>query len=137
MCGALRYIQRHADQHNPKRTFIINIDGVGAIGEITLITRYGIPPVVTSERLGQSIRECGAQIGIEASDVYFPVGVGYDGIPIASRGFETVTLSAGGFDGAALKIHSKNDKIGLIDLDSLQCVGDLIVHFVTQCVIHP
>ena len=137
MCGALRYIQQHADQHNPKRTFVVNIDGVGAIGEIVLITRYGIPPVVTSRRLGRAIRECGAEIGIDASEIYFPVGVGYDGIPIASRGFETVTLSAGGFGGASLKIHSKNDGMELIDPGSLQRVGDLIVHFVMQCVMRP
>ena len=137
MCGALRYIQQHADRHSPKRTFVINIDGVGAVGDIVLITRYGIPPVVTSRRLGEAIRECGAQIGIDAKDVYFPVGVGYDGIPIASRGFETVTLSAGGFDKAALKIHSKNDGLELIDLASLQRVGDLIVRFVMQSAVRP
>ena len=72
---------------------------------LPLITRYGVPTVVTSRQLGEAIRECGAQIGIDAEDVYFPVGVGYDGIPIASRGFDTVTLSAGGFGWAALKIH--------------------------------
>lgn len=137
MCGALRYIQQHADRHSPKRTFVINIDGVGAVGDIALITRYGVPTVVTSRQLGEAIRECGAQIGIDAEDVYFPVGVGYDGIPIASRGFDTVTLSAGGFGWAALKIHSKNDGLELIDLDSLQRVGDLIVHFVMQSAVRP
>ena len=130
MCGALRWIQRHAHEYHPDRTYVINLDGVGATGKITLITRYGLPPLVTSKRLGRRIRECGAEIGIDVSEIYSPAGVGYDGIPIASRGFETVTLSAGGFGGATMKIHSKRDGIDLIDQDSLQRVGDLIVHFV-------
>ena len=126
----MRWIQRHAHEYHPDRTYVINLDGVGATGKITLITRYGIPPLVTSKRLGRRIRECGAEIGIDVSEIYSPAGVGYDGIPIASRGFETVTLSAGGFGGATMKIHSKRDGIDLIDQDSLQQVGDLIVHFV-------
>ena len=130
MCGALRYIQGHAEGYDPDRTWVINLDGVGAKGQLTLITRYGIPPVVTGQTLGQAIIARGREICTEVSAIYSPAGVGYDQLPIASRGFETVTLSAGGFSRAALKIHSKGDRIDLINRDTLHQVGNLIVYFV-------
>jgi hypothetical protein len=132
MAGALRYIQRHAKAYHPDWTYVINLDGVGGAGKLTLITRYGIPPVVTSKRLGPAIIARAREIGVDVSEIYSPAGIGYDQLPIASRGFETVTLSAGGFGGAALNIHSKRDRIDLINTGSLQQVGDVILHFARQ-----
>ena len=129
MCGALRYIQQHGTDYNPERTYVVNLDGVGAAGRLTLLTSYGIPPVVTSKTLAPTMVACGKKIGIEVSKVYSPAGVGCDQLPIASRGFETVTLSSGGFGKAALQIHSKRDGINLIHLEMLQQVGDLLVCF--------
>lgn len=130
MCGALRYIQQHATDYNPDRTYVVNLDGVGAVGKLTLITSYGIPPIVTSKKLNAAIVACGKEIGVEVSEVYSPAGIGSDQLPIASRGFETVTLSSGGFGKAAFKIHSKRDGIDLIHQDALQRVGDVLVRFV-------
>lgn len=130
MCGALRYIQQHATDYNRDRTYVVNLDGIGAVGKLTLITSYGIPPVVTGKKLGSAIVAYGKEIGVEVSEVYSPAGIGSDQLPIASRGFETVTLSSGGFGKAALKIHSKRDRIDLIHQDALQRVGDVLVRFV-------
>jgi hypothetical protein len=55
-----------------------------------------------------------------------------DSIPIASRGFETVTLTASGVGGVALKIHSKQDRSELLNVESQQQVGELIVD-VVEC----
>ena len=130
MCGALRYIQQHATNYNPDRTYVVNIDGVGTVGKLTLLTSYGIPPMLTSKKLRSEIAACGKEIGVEVSEVYSPAGVGCDHLPIASRGFETVTLSSGGFGKVVLKIHSKRDGIDLIHQDALQQVGDMLVRFV-------
>ncbi len=130
MCGALRYIQQHATDYDSNRTYVVNLDGIGAAGKLTLLTSYGIPPVVTGKKLGSAIVACGEEIGVEVSRVYSPAGVGYDHLPIASRGFETVTLSSGGFGKAALKVHSKQDRIDLIHQDVLQQVGNMLGRFV-------
>lgn len=130
MCGALRYIQQHTTDYNPERTYVINLDGVGAVGRLTLLTSYGIPPVVTSKGLASAIVACGKEIGVAVSKFYSPAGVGCDQLPIASRGFETVTLSSGGFGKAAFQIHSKRDEIDLIHLDTLKQVGEMLGRFV-------
>lgn len=126
MCGALRYIQKHADEHDRNRTYVINLDGLGVGNGVNLVTRYGIPPVHTTRKLAKTFWASGASLGVQVSERYLPIGVGLDSIPIASRGFETVTLTAGNVGSVALKIHSKRDNADLLNVESLQQVGELI-----------
>ena len=58
--------------------------------------------------------------------------MGFDSIPIASRGFEAVTLTSGDVGSVALKVHSKQDRHELLNLDSLQQVGELIVDVIER-----
>ena len=132
MCGALRYIQAHADAYDRENTYVINLDGLGVGNGVNLITRYGMPPTRTTRTLRNLFRTSGEALGIQVSERYLPIGVGLDSIPIASRGFETVTLTARGVGGVALKIHSKQDRSELLNAESLQQVGELIVD-VIEC----
>ncbi len=126
MCGALRYMQKHADEHDRNRTYVINLDGLGVGNGVNLVTRYGIPPVHTTRKLAKTFWTSGTSLGVQVSERYLPIGVGLDSIPIASRGFETVTLTAGDVGSVALKIHSKRDNADLLNVESLQQVGELI-----------
>ena len=132
MCGALRYIQAHADEYDPENIYVINLDGLGVGNGVNLITRYGIPPTRTTRTLRNLFRTSSEALGIRLSERYLPIGVGLDSIPIASRGFETVTLTARGVGSVALKIHSKQDQSELLNAESLQQVGELIVD-VIEC----
>ena len=132
MCGALRYIQAHADEYDRENTYVINLDGLGVGNGVNLVTRYGIPPTCTTRTLRNLFRTSSEALGIPVSERYLPIGVGLDSIPIASRGFETVTLTARGVGGVALKIHSKQDRSELLNVESLQQVGELIVD-VIEC----
>ena len=132
MCGALRYMQKHADEYDRNRTYIINLDGLGVGNSVSIVTRYGIPPVHTTCTLAEIFQTSGESLGIQVSERYLPIGVGLDSIPIASRGFETVTLTAGDVGRVALKIHSKQDRGDLLDVESLQQVGELIVDVIER-----
>ena len=127
MCGALRYVQAHTDEYDRENTYVINLDGLGVGNGVSVVTRYGIPPVRTTRALISLFRTSGESLGIQVSERYLPIGVGLDSIPIASRGFETVTLTAGDVGSAALRIHSKRDRSDLLNVESLQQVGELIV----------
>lgn len=133
MCGALRYVQAHADEYDLKNTYVINLDGLGVGRGVNLVTRYGIPPKRTALTLANLFKVSGASLGIRVSDRYLPIGVGLDSIPIASRGFETVTLTARNVGRTALKIHSKRDRSDLLNVESLQQVGELIVDVIERC----
>ena len=132
MCGALRYIQKHADEYDQKNTYVINLDGLGVGNSVNVVTRYGIPPVRTANVLAELFRASGESLGIQVLERYLPIGVGLDSIPIASHGFETVTLTAGDVGRVALKIHSKQDRCDLLNMESLQQVGELIVDVIER-----
>ena len=132
MCGALRYIQTHADEYDRENTYVINLDGLGVGNGVNLVTRYGIPPTRTTRGLSDLFQASGESLGIQVSDRYLPIGVGLDSIPIASHGFETVTLTAGDVSSAALRIHSKRDRSDLLNVESLQQVGELIVDVIER-----
>ena len=127
MCGALRYVQAHADEYDRENTYVINLDGLGVGNSVNLVTRYGIPPVRTTSALANLFRLSSESLGIRVSERYLPIGVGLDSIPIASRGFETLTLTAGEVGGVVLKVHSKQDRTELLNAESLQQVGELVV----------
>ena len=127
MCGALRYIQTHADEYDRENTYVINLDGLGVGNGVNLVTRYGIPPTRTTRALADLFRASGESLGIQVSERYLPIGVGLDSIPIASHGFEVLTLTAGAVGGVALKIHSKQDRSELLNEESLQQAGELVV----------
>ena len=132
MCGALRYVQKHADEYDQENTYVINLDGLGVGNSVNVVTRYGIPPVRTANVLAELFRASGESLGIQVSERYLPIGVGLDSIPIASHGFETVTLTAGDVGRVALKIHSKQDRCDLLNMESLQQVGELIVDVIER-----
>ena len=127
MCGALRYVQKHADKHDRENTYVINLDGLGVGNGVNVITRYGMPPIQTANVLADRFQASGESLSIQVSERYLPIGVGLDSIPIASRGFETVTLTAGDVGRVALKVHSRQDRCDLLNTESLQQVGELIV----------
>lgn len=139
MCGALRYIQRRSCTMHPierlakdEKTFVINLDGLGVGNSVNVITRYGIPPTRTARKLAEALRASGEALGIKIGERYFPIGVGFDSIPIASRGFEAVTLTSGDVGKVALKVHSKHDRGELLNVESLQRVGELILLFLSE-----
>ena len=132
MCGALRYVQKHADEYDQENTYVINIDGLGVGNGVSVVTRHGIPAVRTTDMLAKMFQTSGKALGIQVFERYLPIGVGLDSIPIASHGFETVTLTAGNVGRVALKVHSKRDRCDLLDVKSLQQVGELIVNIVER-----
>ena len=132
MCGALRYVQKHADEYAQENTYVINLDGLGVGNGVSVVTRYGIPAVRTTDMLAEMFQTSGKALGIQVFERYLPIGVGLDSIPIASHGFETVTLTAGNVGRVALKVHSKRDRCDLLDVKSLQQVGELIVDVVER-----
>ena len=132
MCGALRYVQKHADEYDPENTYVINLDGLGVGNGANVVTGYGIPPVRTANVLADRFQASGESLGIQVSERHLPIGVGLDSIPIASHGFETVTLTTGDVGRVALKVHSKQDRCDLLNTESLQQVGELIVDVIER-----
>ena len=76
MCGALRYIQAHADEYDRENTYVINLDGLGVGNGVNIVTRYGIPPIRTTRTLAALFRASGESLGVPVSERSLPIGVG-------------------------------------------------------------
>ena len=59
MCGALRYVQTHADEYDQENTYVINLDGLGVGNAVSVVTRYGIPTVHTADMLAEIVPNIG------------------------------------------------------------------------------
>ena len=125
LVGAMRYIQKYNQDFEPKRSFFVNYDGVGAEGKVTITTKYGIPPTIVSKKLSKLAVQIASQKGIKASEGYIPIGAGFDQFPIAARGFEVVTISSGNFGPAILSVHSSRDCLENVSLEALQNTGSI------------
>jgi hypothetical protein len=127
LAGAMRFMQAYGATFDPARSWFVNLDGPGAEGQVTVLCRYGLPPIPTGPRLTQALLTLAAERGISAGRGYLPLGAGTDQMPIAWRGFEAVTLESVSFGRAWFSAHSRHDTLEHISRDALQRVGDLCV----------
>jgi len=130
LIGAVKYIQEKESILDKKNTFFVNLDGVGSKGKLLIIDRYGIPPLSTSKVLSEKIFKIARKSGVPARRVYSPMGAGYDSIPIAFRGYESVTLAHCKFDRALWSIHSGGDALSNVDPSALQNTYGICVSIV-------
>ena len=72
MCGALRYVQKHAGEFNQENTYVINLDGLGVGNGVNVVAGYGIPPVRTANVLADRFQASGKSIGIQVSERHLP-----------------------------------------------------------------
>lgn len=100
-------------------TYFINLDLIGGNELIRLITSYGIPRKVSSQKL-KDLFFCSAQeLKIDIKDIYIPTGAWSDYMPIVQEGFEACWIASQ----PGLKcVHTKKDKINLVTKEGIKNV---------------
>lgn len=107
LAGAMRWIQAHAEELDAERTLFVNVDSVGVGTRLLAADVRGTAPggVSAASLLRTAAREAGVPLRI----LSMLPAAGVDTMPIASRGFATVTLLGEVTGRAALRIHSARD----------------------------
>jgi Zn-dependent M28 family amino/carboxypeptidase len=118
LCGALRWIQRHAAELDPSSTVFVNIDSVGVGNGLLFLDVRGHGP--DGRAMKDLVREAAARERVAARRVRFLPGVGVDSMPIGSRGFATVTILGKVLGSAARRIHTRRDTLEHLREDALQ-----------------
>ena len=123
LAGAMRWIQTHARELDRGRTVFVNVDSVGVgSGLITLNTKGRAPG---GRAMTDVVKDAAKAAGVAVRNLSSLPGVGVDTIPIASRGFATVTVLGQVLGSASRRIHSSRDTIehltesGLTDASAL------------------
>ncbi len=124
MVGAMRWLDRHADELRRPPTHCLNLDGAGAPGRTVLITRFGLgrrfaphverAAVAAARELGEPVRR-----------IVMAPAVGIDAIPFAHRRIECLTVSSGSLGPATASVHSANDVAEHLDGATMRRVLDL------------
>lgn len=117
LAGAMRWTQRHAREYPRDSTLFINIDSAGVGSTLLLMDAHGRKIVAQDARGGPTLRvaelarRVASQEKIPLRIVPSILGVGVDTMPIAARGFNTVTILGDVLGPASRRIHTPRDTI--------------------------
>ena len=115
--GATDFIHRYKDDFNKETTFFINLDLVGGSDLIRLISSYGIPRKISSEKLNNLCLQNAKENNIKIKDVYSPTGVWSDYMPIVQEGFEACWL---GSEPGLKYVHTIKDDMNLVSKEGIK-----------------
>lgn len=107
LCGALRWIQAHGAECDRGSTAFLNVDSVGVGRGLFALDVHGLAP--DGRKMAQVVRAAGAASGVTTRVLAALPGVGVDTMPIAARGFATVTVLGQVLGGASRRIHTERD----------------------------
>ncbi len=128
--GAKVFIQKYKNKFNKSSTYFINLDLIGGNEMIRLITSYGIPRKVSSQKLKALFFRSAQELKIDIKDIYVPTGAWSDYMPIVQEGFEACWISSQ----PGLKcVHTRKDNMNLVSKEGIknvlllcECVVDKI-----------
>jgi Zn-dependent M28 family amino/carboxypeptidase len=117
--GAKDFIQKYKNKFDKSSTYFINLDLIGGNEMIRLITSYGIPRKVSSQKLKDLFFRSAKELKIDIKDIYVPTGAWSDYMPIVQEGFEACWISSQ----PGLKcVHTKKDNMNLVSKEGLKNV---------------
>ncbi len=124
MVGAMRWLDRHAEELSDRDVLAINLDGAGIPGRVVLLERYGFGRAF-SARLSRVARRAATDLGLRVRGTLLPPAMGIDAIPFKHRGIDCLTLASGSLCAAVAAVHSRRDHGENLDEEALENVARL------------
>jgi hypothetical protein len=124
LAGALRWIQRHADEMDESRTVFLNVDSVGVGTQIHAADARGAAP--GGRGMGYVVRQAARTAGVPLRLLRVLPAAGVDSMPIGARGFATVTLLGEVLGGASRRFHTARDTVDHLNEAGLQNARRLV-----------
>ena len=128
--GSKDFIRKYKNELDKSSTYFINLDLIGGNEMIRLITSYGIPRKVSSQKLKDLFFSSALELKIDIKDIYVPTGAWSDYMPIVQEGFDACWL---GSQPGLKYVHTKNDNMNLVSKEGInnllllcECVVDKI-----------
>ena len=109
LVGAFRWIAANESELDPARTVFVNVDSVGVGAGLLAIDVNGETP--EGRPLRVVLAEVARAENVRLRVLPFLPGVGVDTMPIAARGFPTVSLLGEVLGSASRRIHSAEDTV--------------------------
>ncbi len=119
MVGMVNFMDHNREALPHKKSFFVNLDGVGGDGILEIVDEYGIPPAQTASALSDWLRDAGDREEVPYSFRWAPPAVGFDSVVPHYRGYQAVNISHTGFDKKLWATHTKGDQVDNINEESL------------------
>ncbi len=132
LAGAVHWLRAHAAGLDKRRTVFVNVDSVGCGRGLLALAPRGFAPGGRSMR--SVIRAAGRAAGVPVRQLAVLPGVGVDTMPIAARGFASVTLLGQVLGRAAARVHSARDEVSHLGEGGLRDAAD-VVHEIARDVV--
>jgi hypothetical protein len=116
--GAVALLEHPILTENPGAR-ILNIDSVGSTGAVRLFTRHGLFRDETAGEFLDVVTTACDRRDEPYRLMWLPTGAGIDHIPWGARGYETLTLSIGGFTPAVRAIHTRADTTDVVSIEGI------------------
>lgn len=107
LVGAMRWIAAHERELDSSVTVFVNVDSVGVGRGLLALDVNGFAP--DGRRMADPLRAAARDADVRLRVVPFVPGVGVDTMPIAARGFATVSVLGEVLGAASRRIHSRDD----------------------------
>ncbi len=117
LAGAVRWISAHAAELDPGRTVFVNVDSVGVGHGLLALDVGGCAP--DGRPMREVVRAAGRAAGVRVRHIPFLPGVGVDTMPIAVRGFPTVSLLGEVLGAPGRRIHTRRDTADHLHEDAM------------------
>jgi len=132
LAGAVHWLRAHAAGLDQRRTVFVNIDSVGCGRGLLALAPKGFAP--GGRPMKRVVRAASRAAGVPVRQLSVLPGVGVDTMPIAARGFASVTLLGRVLGGAAARVHSARDEVAHLGEDGLRDAAD-VVHEIARDVL--
>lgn len=129
MAGAYRYVESQSGLES--NTQFINIDGVGGNVSVAMIGHSGKSFHRTGSTLTDGLTTTARTLSLHIVKFTVAVGIGFDHIAAASRGYEAVTLCSRSLR-MLFRIHSPRDTIDKVSSEAISSIGKLCETYVRE-----
>lgn len=132
LVGAMRWVQAHAEEYPRDRTLFVNIDSVGVGSGLLLTGLAGLAPSGFADPISNSlptrrlVERAARRAGVQARSLPILLGAGVDTMPIAARGYATVTLLGQVLGAASRRMHTPRDTVEALNEPALRDAARLV-----------
>jgi hypothetical protein len=114
LVGARAFVEKHAAELDPAKTFVINLDILGADDMICALNRLGLPGKMTDAGMNKMIKEISERHSLKFHLIKASLGFSTDAQPFLKKGYRTVSLGS-----ISRSVHTSKDTADKLDRKNL------------------
>lgn len=123
LVGAVRFLQRHESDYDPRSTFVINYDMPGVGSKVVLVGSSGLLPCRAGRAIKHIARVAARKAEVRVASATPLLGAGMDHIPFLARGFEAIGLMGQRVNRPVFLAHSRRDVLAGIEPEAIGHAG--------------